>query len=93
MLANHYLAHTDSGSMLLIREGERDGVLDLLVDFYAGKISLQDATWDLENLAIVRCDGVDVRFVTNGGDLSIDEQRTARKAIEASLLSKKSKTS
>lgn len=68
MLANHYLANTDSGRMLLIREDDRDEVLDLLVDFYAGDISLQDAEWDLEDIVMVRCEAVEARVVTSEDD-------------------------
>lgn len=52
MMANHYLAHQDASCALIIGEAERSNVIDLLVSFYHGDISLQDFSWDLEALAI-----------------------------------------
>lgn len=52
MAANHLLAHSDSGYMLVVTEDNHDQVLQLLVDFYEGSIGLQDASWDLGELAV-----------------------------------------
>lgn len=43
MLTNHWLAHVDAGASLVVDEGRRDDVLDLLVRFYEGGVSLCDA--------------------------------------------------
>lgn len=52
MLTNHWLAHVDAGASLVVDEGRRDDVLDLLVRFYEGGVSLCDAAWDLEDVVI-----------------------------------------
>lgn len=53
IMANHLLAHFDSAAAFIIKEQDRDAFLDLLVNYYHGNISLQDASWDLESMAIV----------------------------------------
>lgn len=73
MLSNHFLAYTDSRRMLLINEDERDKVLDLLLDFYAGNISLQDAEWDLEDIVITKCDDVDARVIPYKDGFPVEE--------------------
>lgn len=52
MLANHYLAKEDARRLLVVPENGRGRVLDLLVDFYHGATSLQDAEWDMEEMVI-----------------------------------------
>lgn len=53
LLANHYLAHKDAGFIFCIPEESRDEVLDILVDFYTGRLSLDDAEFDLYNISIM----------------------------------------
>lgn len=53
LLTNHYLAHKDAGFIFCIPEESRDEVLDILVDFYTGRLSLDDAEFDLYNISIM----------------------------------------
>lgn len=52
LLVNHYLAHIDAGCIFCIPEGTRDTVLDILVDFYMSRTSLDDAEFDLYDLTV-----------------------------------------
>ncbi len=53
MLANHYLANVGAGCAVVVEESMRDKYLDILIDFYHGRLSLDDAAWDLGELAMV----------------------------------------
>lgn len=52
LLVNHYLAHIDAGCIFCIPEGTRDSVLDILVDFYMARTSLDDAEFDIYDLTM-----------------------------------------
>jgi hypothetical protein len=52
LAANHILAHDDAKVAFMIGEENRDAVLDELSRFYVGEVSLEDATWDLEDICV-----------------------------------------
>lgn len=54
LLVNHYLAHEDAGYIFCLLEGDRDKMLETLVEFYMGDLSLDDAEFDLYDMSIIR---------------------------------------
>ena len=52
LLANHLLAHEDSGLTFEISEEDREKVLVTLVNYYVGDLSLNDAEIDIEDRCI-----------------------------------------
>ena len=60
ILANHYLASHDSLAAFIVDESTRDEVLDILVDFYEGRLLLNDASWDLEELCVDRAEKMQI---------------------------------
>lgn len=56
LLVNHFLAHTDAGYILCLPQEKRDDLLDILVDYYTGALSLDDAELDTYDLVIRKAD-------------------------------------
>lgn len=54
MAANHLLANRDARCAFLIPEADAPRVLEILIDYYAGDLSLADAAWDIEDICINR---------------------------------------
>lgn len=52
LLVNHFLAHADAGYILCVPQEKRDDLLNILVDYYTGALSLDDAELDTYNLVI-----------------------------------------
>lgn len=53
VFANHLLAQADAEMAVIVTERDRDEYLDLLLDYYHGRLSLDDASWDFEEKFIV----------------------------------------
>lgn len=56
LLVNHLLAHMDAGYVLCVPKEKRDGLLNILVDYYTGRLSLDDAEFDTYDLVIRKAD-------------------------------------
>ena len=53
VFANHLLAQADAKMAVIVTERDRDEYLDLLLDYYHGRLSLDDASWDFEEKFII----------------------------------------
>lgn len=52
LLVNHFLAHAGAGYILCVPQEKRDDLLNILVDYYTGVLSLDDAELDTYDLVI-----------------------------------------
>lgn len=58
ILANHYLAHEDADRVILVLDEDKEHpktrkFLDILVDYYHDNISVDDASWDLQDFVVL----------------------------------------
>ena len=60
LLVNHLLAHVDAGYILCVPQEKRDDLLNILVDYYTGILSLDDAEFDTYDLVIRKADAAPI---------------------------------